>query len=64
MKRNRLRLWLTILVVVVIVFLLIVGGMTARAVSGMPEFGEILGNNLNAFIELLKNNLKILELIW
>lgn len=42
----------------------VVFGKVAYAASGMPEFGEILANNLDALQEFFKNNLKILELIW
>jgi len=64
MKRHRLRTGLIILGVVFAVILIWLIGTSANAASGMPEFPLIIQNNLDAFIEFIKNNLKILDLIW
>ena len=64
MKRNRLRLWVTMGVASAFVLFLILVGTKVSGATGMPEFIQILGNNFDAFAEFLKNNLKILELIW
>ena len=64
MKRNRLRTGLIILGAFFVVSCIWLIGVSANAASGMPEFPLILQNNFDAFVEFLKNNLKILELIW
>ncbi len=64
MKRHRLRTGLIILGVTLIFGCFFLIGKGVSAVSGMPEFPLIIQNNLDAFIEFLKNNMKILELIW
>ena len=63
MKRNRLRLWVTMGVIVGLVFLIILGTKVSGA-TGMPEFIQILGNNLDAFIAFIQNNAEMLLEIW
>ncbi|KKM93467.1 hypothetical protein LCGC14_1208180 [marine sediment metagenome] len=53
-----------ILVCGAVIFTIIVFGKVVSAASGMPEFGEILANNLNALKAFWENNLEILRLIW
>ena len=42
----------------------VVSGKIAYAVSGMPEFGEVLSEATTAFVAYLDWLLQVLELVW
>jgi len=49
---------------VLMVATVVVFGKVAYAVSGMPEFGQILSEATTAFIAYLDWLLQVLEFIW